>query len=569
MYPACPLQRLTAANFSFVSASCAQPAPAQSCLVCLPAIASVFHRQGVTDVLLLESCVVTYAPQYMEAGANALALSAISDCSAMYGWDKPSSSSCQLDLPGTSFTSSAAACADPKFTCSVCTSELLNIFVRAGLPVTDYSANFGLAQYYMLEACIDMHLRRILAAGASATTLALIPSCPRPVGFPVAATLAVGGVSRAGVNNSSFADAVAAAVSVRSSEVTVQNVTDAQLPAVASLGRRLLAAGVLVRLTVSLASVEEQARVALALQTSATAAVVLAQLQAAGLAATSVVLVSLDDGTHAGTAGAETVSPGTVVGAVVGSVLGACAVAAAVGALVRWRRRGAAAAASGCVPSPKRQSESAQATLASLALLQASSDSGSSPDDTSMSGWRAMTCDASEVALSERIGAGAFATVYSAAWRGSQVAVKVWQPLDMHQQVAIRVDGSRVSLNTAPGGTVGAAAEVDVSFMREVALLSSLRHPNILAIYALVKAPPMLVMELAPAGSLKDLLARTQLENLGWRRRLGIAIGVACGVEHLHAQSPPICHFDLKCGNVVLDTALVPKARAACAPRRA
>jgi serine/threonine protein kinase len=180
-----------------------------------------------------------------------------------------------------------------------------------------------------------------------------------------------------------------------------------------------------------------------------------------------------------------------------------------------------------------------------------------------------VTCDASEVALSERIGAGAFATVYSAAWRGSQVAVKVWQPLDMHQQVAIRVDGSCVSLNTAPGGTVGAAAEVDVSFMREVALLSSLRHPNILAIYALVKAPPMLVMELAPAGSLKDLLARTQLENLGWRRRLGIAIGVACGVEHLHAQSPPICHFDLKCGNVVLDMALVPKARAACAPRRA
>jgi serine/threonine protein kinase len=99
----------------------------------------------------------------------------------------------------------------------------------------------------------------------------------------------------------------------------------------------------------------------------------------------------------------------------------------------------------------------------------------------------------------------------------------------------------------------------DASFMRECMLLSSLRHPNILAIYALVKAPPMMVMELGAAGSLRDVLARSSLLTLPWPRRLSICAGVACGVDFLHSQNPPIIHTDLKSANVVLDMALVPK----------
>ena len=105
--------------------------------------------------------------------------------------------------------------------------------------------------------------------------------------------------------------------------------------------------------------------------------------------------------------------------------------------------------------------------------------------------------------------------------------------------------------------------EPDASFLREVQLLSSLRHPNILAIYAVVKQPPMMIMEFGAAGSLKDLLARSSLATLGWARRVSISTSVASAVEFLHAQSPPIIHTDLKAGNIVLSgnglEALVPK----------
>jgi hypothetical protein len=175
-------------------------------------------------------------------------------------------------------------------------------------------------------------------------------------------------------------------------------------------------------------------------------------------------------------------------------------------------------------------------------LLDATVGSSSDGSDGSTGGWFAVASDATELTVHERIGAGAVAVVHRAAWRGSEIAVKIWNPTP---------------------GLVAPGTPLDSSFMREVQLLSSLRHPNILAIYALVKAPrPMMIMELGAAGSLKDVLARSSLADLGWRRRLGIATQVACGVEFLHAQSPPIIHTDLKCGNIVLNESLVPKARA-------
>jgi serine/threonine protein kinase len=95
--------------------------------------------------------------------------------------------------------------------------------------------------------------------------------------------------------------------------------------------------------------------------------------------------------------------------------------------------------------------------------------------------------------------------------------------------------------------------------MREVTLLSNLRHPNILGIYALVREPRMLVMEYAAGGSLRALLARSTRDTLPWPQRLTILAGVACGVEFLHAQTPPVIHFDLKCENIVLTESLVPR----------
>jgi serine/threonine protein kinase len=68
----------------------------------------------------------------------------------------------------------------------------------------------------------------------------------------------------------------------------------------------------------------------------------------------------------------------------------------------------------------------------------------------------------------------------------------------------------------------------------------------------------MLVIELAPVGSLLDVLGRATARSLGWRARVGIAAGTACGVEFLHAQQPPIIHHDLKSANVVLSDSVPP-----------
>ena len=75
-------------------------------------------------------------------------------------------------------------------------------------------------------------------------------------------------------------------------------------------------------------------------------------------------------------------------------------------------------------------------------------------------------------------------------------------------------------------------------------MLSKIRHPNVLAIYAMVHSPRMLIMELAPGGSLRALLVRSSLEQLSWAARVRILTGIAAGVEFLHTQG--VFHFDLK-----------------------
>ena len=65
----------------------------------------------------------------------------------------------------------------------------------------------------------------------------------------------------------------------------------------------------------------------------------------------------------------------------------------------------------------------------------------------------------------------------------------------------------------------------------------------------------MLIMELGEGGSLRALLATSNLATLTWRARAALAHGVASGVLYLHSQEPPVLHLDLKPANVVLDAA--------------
>lgn len=138
-----------------------------------------------------------------------------------------------------------------------------------------------------------------------------------------------------------------------------------------------------------------------------------------------------------------------------------------------------------------------------------------------------------DVILHEKLGAGAFGTVFKGEWGGHTVAVKV--------------------LQTAYASN---SREMD-SFRQEIAVLSGLRHPNIVAFLAACTIPPdiCIVEELAEGGSLHSKLHGTSGDENRCRpmpagKVVQVAIDVARAMVYLH---PNIVHRDLKSQNVLLD----------------
>ncbi|KAJ8773314.1 hypothetical protein K2173_028491 [Erythroxylum novogranatense] len=133
--------------------------------------------------------------------------------------------------------------------------------------------------------------------------------------------------------------------------------------------------------------------------------------------------------------------------------------------------------------------------------------------------------------IKERVGAGSFGTVHRAEWHGSDVAVKVLTVQDFHD------DQLR-------------------EFLREVAIMKRVRHPNVVLFMGAVTKRPHLsiVTEYLPRGSLYRLIHRPAAgEMLDERRRLRVALDVARGINYLHCLKPPIVHWDLKSPNLLVD----------------
>ncbi|GAB9463348.1 Tkl protein kinase [Globisporangium polare] len=136
--------------------------------------------------------------------------------------------------------------------------------------------------------------------------------------------------------------------------------------------------------------------------------------------------------------------------------------------------------------------------------------------------------DLTEIKLEKPVGSGRSGNTYSAWWRGTRVAAKI---VDSSQQ----------------NSTLG--EELLNEFHREVAVVSKLRHPNIVLFLGAAIHPPRycLVFEFMENGTLTDLI-RARKAPIDFFR---IAREVAMGMNYLHLCS--IMHRDLKSGNVLLD----------------
>nr|XP_029121648.1 U-box domain-containing protein 34 [Elaeis guineensis] len=105
------------------------------------------------------------------------------------------------------------------------------------------------------------------------------------------------------------------------------------------------------------------------------------------------------------------------------------------------------------------------------------------------------------------------------------------------------------------------AGDKKEEFLREVEILSQLRHPHMVLLLGFCPESGCLVYEYMENRSLEDqLFFREGKQPLPWFIRFRLIFEVACGLAFLHGTKPePIVHRDLKPGNILLDRNYVSK----------
>ncbi|KAJ8679394.1 hypothetical protein QAD02_015181 [Eretmocerus hayati] len=143
------------------------------------------------------------------------------------------------------------------------------------------------------------------------------------------------------------------------------------------------------------------------------------------------------------------------------------------------------------------------------------------------------------------LGKGGFGSVFKGILKNTEVAIKKIEPrggTDYDESYALQLEQS----------------------FREIKILNSLPHENILPLYAYSVGgeAPCLVYQYMKNGSLEDRLRlKFGTAPLNWLQRLEIAKGTARGLQYLHTirERQPLIHGDIKSANILLDKNFEPK----------
>jgi serine/threonine protein kinase len=141
---------------------------------------------------------------------------------------------------------------------------------------------------------------------------------------------------------------------------------------------------------------------------------------------------------------------------------------------------------------------------------------------------RSFEIEPHEVQFANQIGSGGFGVVFRGKFRGETVAIKKIHANALSNLASIQ------------------------EFQSEVAVLCTLRHPNILKFFGACVKPPnlMIVTEFMARGTLFDVLHQSQMK-VTWPMRRRMALDTCKGVCYLHDSQ--LLHRDLKSSNLMLD----------------
>eukprot|EP00742_Colponemidia_sp_Colp-10_P009081 GILJ01009877.1.p1 GENE.GILJ01009877.1~~GILJ01009877.1.p1 ORF type:complete len:582 (-),score=74.99 GILJ01009877.1:226-1971(-) len=144
-------------------------------------------------------------------------------------------------------------------------------------------------------------------------------------------------------------------------------------------------------------------------------------------------------------------------------------------------------------------------------------------DDTA----KCFMIDYKQLKFGKKIGEGGYGRVYRGKWLGKDVALKVFR------QRHLKKDMSR-------------------EFIDEVAVMSKLRHPNIVLYMGASVSPPhyVIMTEYLNRGSLFDLLHVKRM-RLDSELLVHVAKSIALGMCYLHQSG--VLHCDLKSSNILVD----------------